>query len=82
MIKNRETYEIIDPLDVGVPKSSIILTARSGRAALAFRAKEIGYNLTKDELDIAYQSFLVLADAQKEVRDNDLEQLLKQKVFA
>jgi 2-isopropylmalate synthase len=82
VIKNRETYEIIDPLDVGVPKSSIILTARSGRAALAFRAKEIGYNLTKDELDIAYQSFLILADAQKEVRDNDLEKLLKQKVFA
>jgi 2-isopropylmalate synthase len=82
VIKNRETYEIIDPLDVGVPKSSIILTARSGRAALAFRAKEIGYNLTKDELDTAYNSFLLLADAQKEVHDQDLEKLLKDKVFA
>ena len=82
VIKNRETYEIIDPLDVGVPKSSIILTARSGRAALAFRAKEIGYNLTKDELDVAYNNFLILADAQKEVHDNDLEKLLKDKVFA
>ena len=82
VIKNRETYEIIDPLDVGVPKSSIILTARSGRAALAFRAKEIGYNLTKDELDVAYNSFLILADAQKEVHDQDLEKLLKDKVFA
>ncbi|HMP32331.1 MAG TPA: 2-isopropylmalate synthase, partial [Saprospiraceae bacterium] len=70
------------PLDVGVPKSSIILTARSGRAALAFRAKEIGYNLTKDELDKAYHNFLVLADAQKEVHDQDLEKLLKDKVFA
>ena len=82
VIKNRETYEIIDPLDVGVPKSSIILTARSGRAALAFRAKEIGYNLTKDELDVAYNNFLILADAQKEVHDQDLEKLLKDKVFA
>lgn len=82
VIKNRETYEIIDPHDVGVPKSSIILTARSGRAALAFRAKEIGYNLTKDELDMAYNNFLILADAQKEVHDHDLEKLLKDKVFA
>jgi 2-isopropylmalate synthase len=65
-----------------VPKSSIILTSRSGRAALAFRAKEIGYNLTKDELDTAYNSFLLLADAQKEVHDQDLEKLLKDKVFA
>jgi 2-isopropylmalate synthase len=82
VIKNRETYEIIDPHDVGVAASSIVLTARSGRAALAYRAKEIGYSLTKDELDVAYDSFLILADQQKEVRDEDLEKLLKQKVFA
>ncbi|HMS70337.1 MAG: 2-isopropylmalate synthase [Saprospiraceae bacterium] len=82
VIKNRETYEIIDPLEVGVPKSSIVLTARSGRAALAYRAKEIGYNLTKDELDVAYAGFLTLADNQKEVKDEDLEVLLKEKVFA
>lgn len=79
VIKNRETYEIIDPLEVGVPKSSIVLTARSGRAALAYRAKEIGYNLTKDELDVAYAGFLTLADNQKEVKDEDLEVLLKEK---
>ena len=47
VIKNRETYEIIDPKDVGVTESSIVLTARSGRAALAYRAKNIGYELTK-----------------------------------
>jgi 2-isopropylmalate synthase len=82
VIKNRETYEIIDPHDVGVAASTIVLTARSGRAALAYRAKEIGYDLTKDELDVAYENFLVLADIQKEVRDEDLESLLKQKVFA
>jgi len=54
VIKNRETYEIINPLDVGVNESAIILTARSGRAALAYKAKKIGYNLSKDELDIVY----------------------------
>ena len=47
VIKRRDTYEIIDPAEVGVDKSNIILTARSGRAALAYRAKEIGFNLTK-----------------------------------
>lgn len=82
VIKERSTYEIIDPLDVGVDHSSIVLTARSGRAAIAYRAKEIGYDLTKDELDVAYEHFLVLADELKQVEDNDLEQLLKNKVYS
>jgi 2-isopropylmalate synthase len=82
VIKNRETYEIIDPKDVGVAESSIILTARSGRAALAFRAKQIGYSLTKDELDIAYGEFLKLADVKKEVNSDDLKELLTSTVFA
>jgi len=77
VIKNRETYEIIDPADVGVDQSSIVLTARSGRAALAYRAKNIGVNLTKDELDIVYAEFLKVADRKKEVHDEDLEGLLK-----
>lgn len=81
VIKRRDTYEIIDPAEVGVDKSSIVLTARSGRAALAYRAKEIGYDLTKDELDIAYDHFLFLADSKKEVMDNDLHSLLKEKVY-
>jgi 2-isopropylmalate synthase len=81
VIKNRETYEIINPQDVGVPESSIILTARSGRAALAFRAKQIGYNLTKDELDSAYTAFLKMADIKKEIKNEDLEQLMKERVF-
>ena len=80
VIKRRDTYEIIDPAEVGVDKSSIVLTARSGRAALAFRAKEIGYNLTKEELDVAYKHFLNLADVKKEVEDRDLLILLKEKV--
>ncbi len=77
VIKRRDTYEIMDPADVGVDKSSIILTARSGRAALAYRAKEIGVNLTKEELDIVYQEFLLLADIKKEVNDMDLHRLMK-----
>ena len=62
VIKNRETYEIIDPKDVGVTESAIILTARSGRAALAYRAKNIGYELTKLQLDDIYATFLEYAD--------------------
>ena len=82
MIKNRETYEIIDPKDVGVASSSIVLTARSGRAALAYRAKQIGFELTKDELDHAYKEFLQLADVKKEVNNDDLYELMKVKIFA
>ena len=77
VIKNRETYEIMDPLDVGVNESSIILTARSGRAALAYRAKKVGYNLTKTQLDIVYVEFLKFADIKKEVMDSDIHQIIE-----
>lgn len=77
VIKNRETYEIMDPLDVGVNESSIILTARSGRAALAYRAKKVGYNLTKVQLDIVYIEFLKFADIKKEVLDTDIHQIIE-----
>ncbi len=76
VIKNRETYEIIDPSDVGVEESSIVLTARSGRAALAYRAKLVGYDLTKLQLDIAYQEFLKYADIKKEVKDVDIHGII------
>ena len=79
VIKKRETYEIIDPIDVGVNKSSIVLTARSGRAALAFRMKEFGVNLTKKELDDVYGEFLVVADKKKEVTDSDFPLILQKK---
>ena len=78
VIKHRETYEIINPLDVGVDQSRIILTARSGRAALAFRAKEIGYELTKKQLDIAYHTFLQYADRLKEVTNMDLHRIMSE----
>lgn len=77
VIKNRATYEIMDPLDVGVNESSIILTARSGRAALAYRAKKVGYELTKVQLDIVYQEFLKFADIKKEVVDTDIHQIIE-----
>ena len=77
VIKKRETYEIIDPKDVGVDKSSIILTARSGRAAIAYRAKNIGYEITKLELDKVYDEFLKLADQKKEITDEDLSLIIK-----
>lgn len=77
VIKNRATYEIMDPLDVGVNESSIILTARSGRAALAYRAKKVGYELTKVQLDIVYIEFLKFADIKKEVVDADIHQIIE-----
>ena len=77
VIKNRETYEIMNPEEVGVTESAIVLTARSGRAALAYRAKKIGYELTKIQLDSAYSNFLQVADQQKEVKDNDIHLIMK-----
>ena len=77
VIKNRETYEIIDPADVGVSESSIVLTARSGRAALAYRAKNVGYELTKVQLDTVYENFLKFADRKKEIMDDDIHQIVE-----
>ena len=77
VIKKRETYEIINPKDVGVNESSIVLTARSGRAALAYRAKNIGFDLSKIELDKVYNQFLKFADKNKEVTDSDLPNIIQ-----
>ena len=77
VIKNRETYEIMDPHDVGVTESAIVLTARSGRAALAYRAKNVGYELDKLQLDKVYQEFLKLADSKKEIIDEDIPLIIK-----
>ena len=76
VIKNRETYEIIDPHDVGVETSAIVLTARSGRAALAYRAKNIGIELTKLQLDKVYEQFLKFADTHKEINDDDIPEIV------
>ncbi|MEC8831657.1 MAG: 2-isopropylmalate synthase [Bacteroidota bacterium] len=77
VIKQRETYEIMDPKDVGVSESSIVLTARSGRAALAYRAKNVGYELTKLQLDVVYQNFLKYADVKKEILDEDIHEIVE-----
>ena len=71
-LKHAENYEIINPADVGVPSSSIVLTARSGRAALKHRAELLGYSYEGDDLNTLYENFLVVADEKKEVNDADL----------
>lgn len=75
VLKNRENYEIINPVDVGVKESSIVLTARSGRAALKHRLFVLGYQLDNRELNDVYERFLELADKKKDVADDDLEAL-------
>lgn len=76
VIKNRENYEIIDPNEVGVNESSIVLTARSGRAALNYRIKKLGIDLPASENEDIYTKFLELADRIKLVQDDDLQELL------
>ncbi len=71
-LKNAENYEIISPEQVGVPCSSIVLTARSGRAALKHRLELLGYQPGKAELDVLYENFLILADEKKQVENEDL----------
>lgn len=72
VLKNRENYEIIDPVEVGVRESSIILTARSGRAALNHHLELLGFKFGKEELDDIYHRFLLLADKKKEINDEDI----------
>jgi len=83
VLKNRENYEIIDPSEVGVRESSIVLTARSGRAALKHRLGVLGYEFSVEELNKIYEDFLALADKKKDITDEDLEILVgkeKQKI--
>lgn len=81
VIKNRENYEIMDPHEVGVDHSSIVLTARSGRAALKFKLNNFNINVSKEELDEIYSRFLEMADNKKRVFDEDLIEMLE-KEFA
>jgi 2-isopropylmalate synthase len=82
VIKFRENYEIINPDDVGADASSIVLTARSGRAALSFRLENIGFKLSKERLELAYKRFLEMADNKKQLEDEDLKVLMKEVEFA
>jgi 2-isopropylmalate synthase len=79
VLKNRFTYEIMSPQDVGIATSSIILTARSGRSALQHHLERLGYTITKEELHDVYQKFLQLADKKKDINDDDLRLLMGDK---
>jgi 2-isopropylmalate synthase len=74
-LKDASTYEIINPEEVGAGESRIVLTARSGRSALAFRLKKIGYDFNRNDVDALYQRFLQVADTKKEVLEEDLRRL-------
>jgi 2-isopropylmalate synthase len=76
-LKDASTYEIINPDEVGAGESRIVLTARSGRSALAFRLKKIGYEFNRNDVDALYERFLHVADTKKEVMEEDLHQLAK-----
>jgi 2-isopropylmalate synthase len=80
VLKKRENYEIIDPVEVGIKESSIILTARSGRAALSHRLELLGFKFEKEELDNIYYRFLQLADKKKTINDDDIR-ILTGEVF-
>jgi len=79
-LKEATTYEIIDPVEVGADTSKIVLTARSGRSALAFRFHKLGFQFTRDEIDTLYQHFLQVADSKKEVTDEDLQKMAETKL--
>ena len=76
VLKNRESYEIIDPKDVGIDDNAIVLTARSGRAALKHRLSVLGVELSQEKLDQVYEQFLQLADTKKDIKDNDILMLV------
>lgn len=77
-LKSALTYEIIDPIEVGADLSKIVLTARSGRSALAFRLKRLGYDFNRNDVDALYQQFLKIADGKKEIVDEDLLEMAQQ----
>ena len=74
-MKNAQTYEIIRPEEVGAETSKIVLTARSGRSALAYRFKNLGFTFDRNDIDVLYDQFLNLADSLKAVEDDNLSQL-------
>ena len=77
-LKDSQTYEIITPEEVGAGGSKIVLTARSGRSALAHRFQKLGYQYTRNDVDVLYQEFLQVADRKKEVEDDDLHEMAAQ----
>ena len=82
VLKDRNTYEIMRPEDVGVPSSKIVLGRHSGRHGLKARLQQLGFHLAEQEMDRVYERFLKLADKKKEVYDEDLRSLMGEEVFA
>ncbi|TWU57284.1 2-isopropylmalate synthase [Rubripirellula reticaptiva] len=80
MLKERSTYEIMSPEEVGFSKTDLVLGKHSGRAALADRAKTLGYTLTAEQLNIVFEQFKVLADKKKEMYDGDIVALVQQQI--
>jgi 2-isopropylmalate synthase len=80
MLKERTTYEIMRPEDVGVSRTDLVLGKHSGRAALSDRARTLGYHLTDEQLDTVFYAFKDLADKKKEVYDGDVAALIEQQI--
>jgi 2-isopropylmalate synthase len=80
VLKERTTYEIMNPRDVGVPDSEIVLSARSGRAGLRHRLAELGYTFQEDQFEKLYERFLRVADKKKTVDTRDLEAIIADEV--
>jgi len=76
-LKEAITYEIINPEEVGADTSKIVLTARSGRSALAYRLQKLGYQFNRNDIDVLYENFLQVADTKKEIMDEDLHEMAK-----
>lgn len=81
-LKDSQTYEIINPMDVGADASRIVLTARSGRSALAYRFHKLGYEFNRDEIDVLYKRFVEVADSKREVDEEDLKALAEEKALS
>lgn len=77
-LKDAQTYEIINPAEVGADSSKIVLTARSGRSALAFRFQKLGFQFDRNDVDVLYKEFLKVADSKKEVEDADLARMARE----
>ncbi len=77
-LKDAQTYEIIRPEEVGADISKIVLTARSGRSALAYRFRNLGFDYNRNDIDVLYDTFLQVADTKKEVTDADLAEMASQ----
>src|SRR5206468_6701071 len=80
VLKFRETYEIMDPVSVGIPKNALILGKHSGRAAFRDRVSQLGYTLTDEQIEAAFVKFKALADKKKEVFDEDIEALVDEQL--